>query len=69
MRGNVPVSVARRRRTGKAGLTLIELLFAVSILAFVTLGVAGMFPAALAHNGLVAGMRFLKLLLVQALLS
>jgi type II secretory pathway pseudopilin PulG len=42
----VPVFVTRRRRTGKAGLTLIELLFAVSILAFVTLGVAGMFPAA-----------------------
>lgn len=42
----MPVFVARRRRTGKAGLTLIELLFAVSVLAFVTLGVAGMFPAA-----------------------
>ena len=42
----MPVFVVRRRRTGKAGLTMVELLFAVSILAFVTLGVAGMFPAA-----------------------
>ncbi len=35
------------RRLGRAGLTLIEFLFAISITAFTGLGVAGMFPAAL----------------------
>ncbi len=34
-------------RFPQAGLTLIEFLFATSIVAFVALGVAGMFPAAL----------------------
>ena len=32
---------------GRAGLTLVEFLFAVSVVAFTGLGVAGMFPAAL----------------------
>ena len=35
------------RRRAAAGLTLIEFLFATSIMAVVALGVAGMFPAAL----------------------
>lgn len=34
------------RRLGRAGLTLVEFLFAVSVTAFAGLGVAGMFPAA-----------------------
>jgi Tfp pilus assembly protein PilV len=39
--------VSEVRRRAAAGLTLIEFLFATSIMAFVALGVAGMFPAAL----------------------
>ncbi len=35
-----------KRRTGWAGLTLVELLFAISVTAMTGLGVAGMFPAA-----------------------
>jgi Tfp pilus assembly protein PilV len=35
-----------KRRTGRAGLTLVELLFAISVTAMTGLGVAGMFPAA-----------------------
>ena len=40
-------------RQGLTGLTLIEVLFAVSILAFALLGVAGMFPSAMrsVHSG------------------
>lgn len=38
--------MAKGRTTG-AGLTLVEFLFATSVIAFVGLGVAGMFPAAL----------------------
>ncbi len=40
-------------RPGLTGLTLIEVLFAVSVLAFVLLGVAGMFPSAMrsVHGG------------------
>ena len=41
----LPVSDGRRRAA--AGLTLIEFLFAISIMAVAALGVAGMFPAAL----------------------
>ena len=44
MPGNV--SVRAKRRAVAAGLTLVELLIATSIMAFVALGVAGMFPAA-----------------------
>ena len=39
--------MTERRAGGTPGLTLIEFLFATSIMAFVALGVAGMFPAAL----------------------
>ncbi len=39
--------VSDGRRGAAAGLTLIEFLFATSIMAVVALGVAGMFPAAL----------------------
>jgi Tfp pilus assembly protein PilV len=39
--------VRARARSRCAGLTLVEFLFATSIMAFVALGVAGMFPAAL----------------------
>lgn len=44
MPGNV--SLKAKRRAVAAGLTLVELLVATSIMAFVALGVAGMFPAA-----------------------
>jgi prepilin-type N-terminal cleavage/methylation domain-containing protein len=37
----------QRLRLRSRGLTLIEFLFAISIMAFVALGVAGMFPAAM----------------------
>jgi type IV pilus modification protein PilV len=43
--GDVPLRVGRW--TGQAGLTLVEFLFAISVIAFTGLGVAGMFPAAL----------------------
>ncbi len=36
-----------QRRPGPGGLTLVEFLFAISVVAFTGLGVAGMFPAAL----------------------
>ena len=36
-----------RGRPGRPGLTLIEVLFAISVMAVALLGVAGMFPAAL----------------------
>ncbi len=39
--------LSSRRRRGGAGLTLLEFLFAVSIITFALLGVAGMFPSAL----------------------
>jgi len=39
---------------GAAGLTLVEFLFATSVIAFVLLGVAGMFPTAL-RNVVVGG--------------
>jgi len=39
-------TVRTRGRSGPAGLTLIEFLFATSVIAFVGLGVAGMFPTA-----------------------
>jgi Tfp pilus assembly protein PilV len=42
------------RRCGRAGITLVEFLFAVSVLAVAALGIAGMFPAAfrsVVHGG------------------
>jgi Tfp pilus assembly protein PilV len=40
-------SVRTGRRLGQAGLTLVEFMLATAIMAFVALGVAGMFPSAL----------------------
>lgn len=40
------LAVRAEKRPGPGGLTLIEFLFAVSVVAFTGLGVAGMFPAA-----------------------
>ena len=41
------MSLRAGRCTGQAGLTLVEFVFAISIIAVTSLGVAGMFPAAL----------------------
>jgi Tfp pilus assembly protein PilV len=51
-------TVKMRRTDSPAGLTLVEFLFATSIIAFVALGVAGMFPSAL--RSVVAGGQMTK---------